>query len=189
MDFSKIKKLVIPEGDVQQIKDINGNLLWEKPPLFINQIPKSIGTDGKPYNGGLGYKAKTYLHTGDGGERNDTSGTVTGFIKAKAKDVIRIWEFLWGGPNASSMNSIAVYDSNFKFLGSTTWKGSNSGTGAGTAIEFSTSTLGGVWLRNATLTLIDNPNIAYIRVCSRGDNGGNIPNGANAIITVNEEIL
>ena len=43
--------------------------------------------------------------------------------------------------------------------------------------------------KNATVTLIDNPNIAYIRVCSYGNNGTSIPDGAaNSIITVNEEI-
>ena len=188
MDFSKIKKIVIPEGDVQQITDKNGNVLWEKPPLFTNQIPKSIGTDGKPYNNGLGYKTQTRISSSSGAESSATNGTVTGFIKAKAKDVIRIWEFMWGGPNASSNNIIVVYDSNFAYIGSAVHNGTQKGAGASTSIELSDANQTG--FKNATVTLIDNPNIAYIRVCSYGNNGTYIPNGAaDAIITVNEEII
>lgn len=188
MDFSKMKKLVIPEGDVQQIKDMNGNVLWEKPPAFVNQIPKSIGTDGKPYNNGLGYKAQTRISSSTGAESTAANGTVTGFIKAKAKDVIRIWEFKWGGVNASSSNIIVVYNSNFAYIGSAVHNGTQKGAGASTSIELSTSNQ--IGFKNATVTLTDNADIAYIRVCSYGNNGNSIPDGAaDAIITVNEEII
>jgi hypothetical protein len=187
IDFANIKIIDIPEGSVKQI-EANGVVLWAKSEAYTNRIPYAIGTDGKPYNNGLGYKKGIRISTTAGDERNSSNGVSTGFIKTKAKDVVRIWEFAWGGGSAN--NAIILYNSNFAYLGSTTWNGTNSGTGAYSSIQLSpSSNYAGTNLKNATLTLIDNADIAYFRVCSFGNNGATLANPDYAIITVNEEIL
>lgn len=187
IDFASIKVIDIPEGSVKQI-EANGVVLWAKGEAYTNRIPYAIGKDGKPYNDGLGYKKGIRISTSAGDERNATNGVTTGFIRTKGKDVIRIWEFAWGG--GSSNNAVVVYDANFSYLGSTVWNGTNYGIGACSSIELSpTSKYGDLNLKNGTVTLIDNADIAYFRVCSFGNNGATLANPDYAIITVNEEII
>lgn len=47
MNFANVKTLAIPEGNVKQIEDAQGNVLWKKaaPPLKISSITKpAVGT-------------------------------------------------------------------------------------------------------------------------------------------------
>lgn len=85
MDFSGIKAITIPEGSVKKIS-ANGVTLWEKV-SYVNQIPLSIGSDGKPYNNGQGWKADTRLNS-TGSEVTSEGVSVTGFIPAKRGDTI-----------------------------------------------------------------------------------------------------
>lgn len=59
IDFSKVKSIQIPEGNVKQIS-ANGFVLWKKPPLYTDLIPTAIGFDGNILDG-VGYRRGAVL--------------------------------------------------------------------------------------------------------------------------------
>lgn len=58
-------------------------------PLFTNRLPLAIGSDGQPFNGGLGYQDGYRLQSSDGAAVEYDGRFVTGFIEAKKGDTIR----------------------------------------------------------------------------------------------------
>lgn len=144
--FNTLKSLSIG-GIALKNLSINGILAWEEPSSYTNQVPISIDTDGSVFNG-KGYIGKTRLSS-SGGTKSQDYTTTTGYIRAKAKDVVSI-----GGrcTFASGGCYVCSYDSNFNFICAINGTG---GYGGGTL-----DNTGSV----PKVTLLDNSNIAYIRV-------------------------
>jgi hypothetical protein len=116
MDFSNIKAITIPQGDVKMLH-INGTLMWqvEAAPAYTNQVPISTETDGVTiYNGGLGYKDGERIRSG-GALGSHSGASHTGFIRAVGGDVVRL-----SGYNikySNNANAINVYDAKHTNLG------------------------------------------------------------------------
>lgn len=158
---------------------------------YTNQVPLSVGTDkvtvyGVDYNGdgtNDGYQ-NGYRLSSSGAEKTLAASSVSGFIPAKGGDTIRIFGCGWGS-DAHGMNYIAAYKEDLTFIGAAT---SNAGPGYGTAI---TEAMGN-WTvdseGNTTLKLAAVADIAWIRISSRGLSSTTTVDGANLIVTVNEEI-
>ena len=155
---------------------------------YINQIPISIDTDGNIFNG-TGYQ-QGYRLSSSGVTKAQAGSYVFGYIPAKSGDVIRIYGCNWGTKLHAS-NYICAYKADFSFVGAYATKAADSfGVSVytqdiGTAAPVIDADL------NATLTLKDGLDIAYIRVSSVGDDYPNSIdyNVDDAIITVNEEIV
>lgn len=167
------------EIDVLTAKD--GSLVV----MYTNQIPISIDTNGSVYNS-IGYKKDERLSS-SGVTKTDAANHTTGFIPAKNGDVVRIWNCKWAVYDNSN-NYICAYDSNFAFIGaiSTVIGSSFSVTDYGTKFYS-----GYTRDANANLTItLNKSNIAYVRVCSKGDyqTTGVVIDFSKAIVTVNEEI-
>lgn len=119
MDFSTVKKLVIPEGEVTKITDASGNVLWEAI-TFTNQVPISIDTDGSIFNG-TGYIENRRLSTSGGLSGSAQTGSVTtGFIPwygdttyLRMKGVEWLNAYVDGEANHYYIN---CYDGNKKYL-------------------------------------------------------------------------
>ena len=112
MDFSKVKALKIPEGDVAKIV-CNGVTLWEKPPTMKNWVKYSTESDGKTiYNGGLGYKYGYRVRSG-GAEGAQVDCACTGFIPVKPLSVIRIS----GTRTNGTQTAINASDASFTNIG------------------------------------------------------------------------
>jgi hypothetical protein len=175
---------------------INGVQVWKS---FTNQVAKSIGSDGKPFNGGLGYYNGQELSGSSGSQRAGTNTTVTGFIPVKQGDVIRIKGCNWYSGNKT--NYIVAYTSNFQHWGTTDTKGGHyyNTTNNPNKWAIERPRQGGsmdIQADVSTIVIAKNPtedsdfgfeNIAYIRISVRGD-GSNTVDGADLIVTVNEEI-
>lgn len=147
-----------------------------------NKVPTSIDTDGSVLNG-VGYVGQTRLSS-SGATKSNNYTTTTGFISAKANDVIRIA----GGLFSSGGDYVCTYDSNFSFL---TALNGTSGYGGGTIDSTG---------EYPAITLPDNASIAYIRVSSTWSGACDGWNDASEeerlqgpcerlIVTVNEEIV
>lgn len=54
MDFSKIKSIKIPQGNVTKV-EVNGVVIWTIPSSYTNQVPISIAENGSVFNG-TGYE-------------------------------------------------------------------------------------------------------------------------------------
>lgn len=143
---------------------------------YINQVPLSIGTDGAIYEG-VGYKNGTRLNS-SGNESSVVSACVTGFIKAKAGDTIRIKGYKWLNSTQSACY-LCAYDASFAKV----YVGNAQGNyDTNTFIEsMSYDETTGI----STVKLKDGLTYEYIRL-SVFDNL--IPDGANLIVTVNQEI-
>ena len=184
MDFSTLKVMMIPEGEVVQI-EYNGSVLWKKPSAYKNWARYSLEADGKTiYNNGLGYKNQTRIRSG-GAEQEQGGTTCTGFIPAKNGDTIRIsGATIKNGGTAGTIN---ICDSTTTNLGQ--WA-SNSDWGYGNLQgtsyakgDYMVEETTGVWKWVVPPT--DVGNIAYVRV---GGFTGYGETGDKLIVTVNEEI-
>lgn len=175
--FSNLKALAIPEGDVKKI-ECNGSVLWEfvEVETYKNWARHSINADGSIYNNGQGYKVGYRVRSG-GAEGQESTTVCTGFIPLKRGQTLRIYPAFTGG---NTDNTINFSDASFTNLGQVTDVGSYYGI---CNSSYKTSVINGV----STLTLGNNhnSNIAYVRV---GHNTSATSNGADLIITVDEEI-
>ena len=118
MDFSQVKKISIPEGEVKQIA-VGGTVLW-KAITYTNQVPISTDTDGSIYNK-VGYKDNTRLSSSGGVSGSAQTGSVTtGFIPFPSGDktVIRMKGVEWKNSTANYGGHYYMdfYDSSKKFL-------------------------------------------------------------------------
>jgi hypothetical protein len=177
MDFSTIKAITIPEGVVKKIS-IGNNIIWEEPSSYKNWVPYSINTDGSIFNG-TGWIGKTRLSSSGATKSADYAST-TGYIPAKAGDVVRIAGTGWLDSNYLSTNYVCTYDSDFNFIAAVNCGGVYGG-----------GTVSGD-LNVAVVTLKDTSTIAYIRVSSSDASGNPVGvdgPGDNLIVTINEEIV
>lgn len=185
MDFSSIKAITIPEGTVTKIT-ASGIILWQAV-TYKNWVKFSTESDGVTiYNGGKGYKDGYRVRSG-GAEASTANGSVTGFIPAKAGDVIRM-----SGYNAlqtANENAINVFNDILSNLGQSCAGNASYGYGMFTESAYSSYNWGkanGVVEESAGVykwTVPPNSDIAFIRIT--GYTGGK---GASMIVTVNEEI-
>jgi hypothetical protein len=187
MDFTNLKSLTIPEGEVKEI--YNGDvLLWKSGPT--NLVPLSTTEDGKTiYNGGLGYKDGTRIRSG-GAEADQAFTTCTGFIPFVKGDKLYIYPPFTGG---NTWNTVNFYDSTHTNLGQVTDSGAGYGICAGTPSAFKTKVVNGVSVLDLSENTVSGvENVAYVRIGNeipgRSESPLLINSGAEMIITKNEEI-
>lgn len=153
-------------------------------PSYTNQIPISTDIDGSVFNG-TGYKTG-YRFNSSGGETAIDGYALTGFIPAKANDVVRMSKGLWttNGVQAS-YQMIKLYDESKTALTTGYISYQDISVNGGLA-DFSEGDItqftiaSGTGTTSAITAVI--PNTAYIRlaVAESGLDGG--------VITINEEI-
>lgn len=178
IDFSLVNALSIPEGAVVKITS-GDTVLWTLPVSYTNQVPISIDTDGSVYNG-TGYKNGYRLSSSGAEKAADVYCSVTGYIPATGGDVIRIGGVSWYVDN-NAANYLCAYDSSFNYIGAIYGQhGGYYGTKIHSAYDISHSL--------STITLANNVSIAYIRVNCRDNSNSAGVDGADMIVTVNEEI-
>lgn len=190
MDFSTVKSIVTPNGEVIKIT-VNGNILWEAI-TYTNQVPISTDTDGSIFNG-TGYIENRRLSSSGGLSSSAQNGSVTtGFIPFPDGDktIIRIKgvEWLNAQPTYGGHYYMMFYDENKKVIDGTNNRFESPVTNMShivtitrdangiETIEFS-QTYG---TSNSLLQGIRNK-AKYIRITAYGK-------GANMIVTINEEI-
>lgn len=174
MDFSTVKALSIKEGIVKKI-ECNNVTIWQKAPSIKNWVKYSTNQDGTIYNG-QGYKVGYRVRSG-GTEATEASSTCTGFIPLKNGDTLRI------SPPFSGMNTenaINFYKSDFTVFGQITDSGAVYGS---CTSAYKTTVINGV--SSLTLDSRHNDTIAYVRITHSTTVTSN---GANFIITINQEI-
>lgn len=179
IDFSKVKKLSIPEGIVKEIRRAADSvLLWKSG--YKNWVRYSTEADGVTiYNGGLGYKNGYRIRSG-GAETAHGSASHTGFIPAVGQDDVRLSGY--DIKREDNANAINVYDANHTNIGQIVANSSWSyGVFDGNLINWDD-----VILEKDNVykwTIPDGYGIAYIRVTGYTGN-----DGTKMIVTVNEEI-
>ena len=154
-------------GDIVVVAETEG-----VKPAYTNLVPTSIDTDKSIFNG-VGYQNGKRLSS-SGALKDLSTSSVTGFISAKGKDVVRLGGVVLA--NDPSSCYICAYDSGFGLVGGKTVSGSIYTKDIATIVWDGTI---------CTYTLVDDSNIAYIRINAVCDSGAS---GANMIVTVNEEI-
>lgn len=152
---------------------------------YTNLVTTSIDATGDIFNG-TGYQDNVRINSsGEVSTSEATNTTSTGFIKVSGGDVVRIknCEFL-NSINGQNANAIGVYDSAKNHLGTTTAGGSVYGIFGSTYMEYKFSSVveetTGVykWVVPPTESGVE-----WVRLsCYTG------ANGADLIVTVNEEI-
>ena len=180
------------------IPNVTGNLeiavtAVKSAPSYINQIPLSTDSSGAIYNGGLGYKNGFRLSS-SGEEKANAASFVTGFIPVKAGDVIRFSGAYIAG-EAAVMNNYMFKANHTKVTGSTTINGVSIDYNPLTPYSFFASPkketvrvlygpmeIDETNQRVLSMTIPNTGGIAYARFTL------NVADGANAIITINEEI-
>lgn len=179
------RKALLPLADgttleIDVLTAVDGTVIIK----YVNQVPISIDTDKSVFNG-VGYIGDTRLSS-SGVTKTQLGCYTTGYIPVKNGDVIRIFECDWA--NTKNSNSyICAYNSNFGFLGACA-----STAGSSNLTDY-TATIYKDYSKdvdmNATLTL-NVPNVAYIRISSKGNTSENEPtfDPKDMIVTVNEEI-
>ena len=192
LDFSMIKSIVIPEGKVKQIaRKSGGFILWKGG--HTNLVPTSIDTDGNVFDG-VGYR-DGYRLSSSGGLSAQANTFTTGFIPVTASDVIRMAGVEWFPPSGNLY--LAFYDSGFALLGSlncyvsSTAASGYTSTSRGIVTHKTNGKVGNAENHptvdsNGVITFnqygfTDGSNVAYFRINGYGA-------GADAIVTVNEEI-
>lgn len=187
MNFSTVKKIVIPEGVVTKIVAA-GKTLWQAI-TFTNQVPISTDTDGSIFNG-VGYIENRRLSSSGGLSGSAQNGSVTsGFIPWNGDTTyLRMEGVEWKDATANHGGHYYIngYDASKKFLkylSAEEYSGGNMGhivtvTRDGNGIEtikFS-ETYG---TSNTTLQAFRNAK--FIRITAYGK-------GADWVVTTNEEI-
>ena len=133
---------------------------------IINQIPLSIGSDGKPFNGGQGWKTGYRLSGSSGNESSGTGVEVTGFIPCKVGDTIYI-----KGITDDGTHVMGIYDSSFVTVATASIK--EKFTLDGSVVS--------VTINSNFSSIKDETNTAYFRISAN-----TIDN--NSIITVNQPL-
>lgn len=167
-------------------------------PEYTNQMPISIGTDKKVYNG-TGWKGGTRLSASSGTEKSQSDNGVTGFMPVKTGDVLRFKDngenqyLMWNEYDTVKANSsIVYYNASFAWLGSVTLQpsyygilaaDSTGGVGINGCDPSGTTDNGGI----VTFTVPNNADIAYVRISMtiKAAAGNSL---ADLIVTKNEEI-
>lgn len=181
-DFSQFPRLEIGGKRVKKItRKSDGLVLWEAG--YINMVPLSINSDGTIYNG-TGYQ-DGYRLSSSGAAKTEPDSVVSGFIPVSSGDVIRL-----AGVKFSSGYKwcyVDFYDESFNFV----CGGGTQDTDTGVLTNFYPNNTFFNQYASVDCTKEDSAyafavsllteDIKYFRL-----NG--VGNGANMIVTVNEEI-
>jgi hypothetical protein len=151
------------------------------PQGYTNWVPRSTDADGNIYNG-VGYKDGWRVKYDTGEETDDNKYfTVSGFIPVTPGDVVRIYGVDWY-TGTNDAQAIVGYDENFAYVGAV--YGLMKIAGSNIAADD-----GMVVLNESDFQLTTRPwraELAYVRVCATRFTAPQ--EGANMIVTVNEEI-
>ena len=167
MDFTNLKKLSIGGVELTQLL-IDGIQQWEAI-RYKNWIPFAIDTDKSIFNK-VGYKNNSRLNSSAAVVTLD-GYTVTGYIPARADDTVRVKGVAFDSAHNSG-SYFWTFDSSFAKLKSE--RPADTSTADITITQEENGVL-------AFYLAAYNTNVRYIRFSAYGD-------GANAIVTVNEEI-
>ena len=129
---------------------------------YTNMLPLAVDSDGSAFNGGHGWISGYRLNS-SGGTTAVTSGcTVTGFIPAKKKDVLRLAgiELHKTGSTNDSHQRIVAYDSSFAYiatqnLSSLAWPYELDDNGCFKSITVGTSSSAVAYIRMSGFTFSD----------------------------------
>lgn len=184
LDFTGVKAIAIPEGNVKKIT-ANGTVLWEAP-SFKNWVPYSTTSDGKTIFNGTGYKNGVRIRSG-GAEGSVSYGSCTGFMPVKGGDVVRLSGYDVTN-TAGAANAINVADGTFTNLGQLACNSPNWGYGIiqESWSDYNWGAAKGVKEESPGVyvwTVPPDSRIAYIRV-----SGHTSGDGSKMIVTINEEI-
>lgn len=187
MDFSTVKSLTIPEGEVTKIT-FKSTVLWEAV-TYTDQVPISTDTDGSIFNG-TGYIDNRRLSSSGGLSSSAQNGSVTtGFIPFPDGDktYIRMNGVEWKNATAnySGHYYINYYDANKKFLCYLSSQEHGGLTHVVTVTRDSNGVETVKWSEtygttNTTLQAVRNQ-AKFIRITAHGK-------GANMDVTINEEM-
>ena len=187
LNFDDYIYLKIPEGDVKQITNSSGQILWKRG--YINQVPISTDTDGSIYNG-TGYKDNVRLSSSGGISGSAQNGsTTTGFIPFIGGDscIIRMKGVQWLNATYDGYGHyyIIFYDKNKTKLGYLSDSERPNYTHVVTVTRDANGVESVVWNQNYgttnSLLQVVRESAAYIRINAYGK-------GKDMIVTVNEEI-
>jgi hypothetical protein len=142
-------------------------------PAYTNQIPISIGTDGKPFNNGQGYKTGYRLSLSSGNESAQEGTEVTGFIPVTKNSVLRIKNIACEGDTA---RGVVGYNDSFQRVAAINI--------AGLFVTYGFDDGNGVYRGQKLFnhSEFNTDDLKYIRLCSTDIN-------ANSILTVDQEIV
>ena len=177
MNFETVKSVTIQQGVVKQIiRKNDGKILWKAG--YKNWIPYAIdGANGNIFDG-VGYR-DGYRLSSSGGLSAQANTFTSGFIPYKSTDIIRMGGVSWV-PLANGYCYLAFYDSSFTLLGSVNQDNNGNNYYRGIVTNATTiSTVNSVTMFKPDFS--DGSNVAYFRINGYG-------NGADAIVTINEEI-
>lgn len=180
LDFSGVKGIAIPEGNVVKI-ELSGTVLWKREPN--NLVPLSTDADGSIYNG-VGYKDNVRLSSSGGVSGSAQAGSATtGFIPCTGYDVIRLKGATWLG--VSGHYYVNYYDANKTFLAGHAASAYTGNYDRAVSATYDASSGVTTFYNKMDATgyaYINNvKNAAYVRINAYGK-------GADMIVTVNEKI-
>ena len=191
MDFSGVKAITIPQGDVKMLH-INGTLMWqvEATPTYTNQVPISTDTDGSIFNS-VGYKENVRLSSSGSISGSAQSGSVTtGFIPWNGDTTyLRMKGVEWKNSSANygGHSYLIPYDASKKSLGVYLSAGEYSGGNFNHIVTVTRDTNGVETVKfsetygTSNSTLQGFRNAKFIRINAYGK-------GADFVVTINEEI-
>ena len=177
MDFSKVKSIVLPQGNVSKLS-INGVDVWKIQEIakYINQVTSSIEADGSVF----GYQDNMRVRSG--GALGSWSGAVaTGYISVKAGDIVRFTCSQWSNiaDNGNTFNFGYISNGTFTSLGSYTTGGAHYGNYSSTWVTYkAVEESSGIWKQ----VVPPSEQITHMRLSCYGL-------GADLIVTVNQEII
>lgn len=185
MDFSTVKSLIIPEGEVTKIT-FKSTVLWEAV-TYTDQVPISTDTDGSIFNG-VGYIENRRLSSSGGLSSSAQNGSVTtGFIPWYGDTTyLRMKGVEWKNAfaNYNGHYYINYYDANKKFLTYLSSQEHGSYTHVVTVTRDSNGVETVKWSETygTANTMLQNVRKAkFIRITAHGK-------GANMDVTINEEM-
>lgn len=150
---------------------------------YENKVPLSIDSDKTVFNG-TGYKNKSRLSS-SGVVKDDAFATATGYMDVQSGDTVRIKGYRWYDTANGSLNYICVYNSSFGFVYAGNAQSAYSTATFVESMSYDEET--GV----STIKIKSGiANIAYFRISVFDvvDGASSAADGANLIVTVNEEI-
>ena len=104
-------------GNVTKICDVEQTVVEPEKPNYTNVLPLAIGSDGKAYNGGQGWKTGTRLNSsGAESTSNATDIEVTGFMPVKNGDTIYLKDVTMNRGEKANLTYFWLYDSNFTII-------------------------------------------------------------------------
>ena len=136
------------------------------------------------YNDGVGYK-NGYRVRSNGEETTSQNATCTGYIPAKAGDVVR-WSGVSTG-NGGAENAINIFDGGYTNLGQAVENSRDNGYGIMNQSQYKEYNWNSVKENPAGVfswVVPPHPDIAFIRLT-----GYTFADGSNLIVTINEEIV